>query len=49
MFLKCFLAKQMGSLGLSLHESEIKVLKLNWSEALIFTLNDHVYDRAKHQ
>lgn len=37
----------MGTLGSSLHESKKEVLKLNWSQVLIFTLNDHVYNWDK--
>lgn len=49
-FLKPFLTKQMGTLGSSsLHEIENEILKLNWSQALVFTLNDHVYVGAEYQ
>ena len=42
-FLKQFLTKQMGtSAASSLRESENENLKLNWSQALVFILNDHV-------
>lgn len=46
-FLK-FLSTQMGTLeSLSLHESENEILQLNWPQALISTLNDHMYDSGK--
>lgn len=44
-FLKQLLTKQMGtSASSSLHESEDENLKLNWSQALVFIVNDHVKD-----
>ena len=44
-FLKPLLTKQMGTLGpSSFREIENEILKLNWSQALICTPNDHVYD-----